>query len=156
MKKEKEETMMVINNVIKNMLTKLYGVSTFTYSTTDDNVITIKDKVKEINLNKLYGDFKTFTQMERHNFRIYLDKKLQEGEITLFQHSFLCYIYFFITKYGKYEYNRKNVENLYSETMTPEQIKEEIDDLVQRKWVAKESKKVIYDGKYVTRTFFRI
>ena len=86
------------------------------------------------------------------NYQSLLDLNLEEGNLTPFQHSFLGDIKYFTETKGNYQFNKNAVINLYSETMTPEQITKEINDLIERKWISKESKKVIFEGRYFTKT----
>lgn len=74
------------------------------------------------------------------------------GQLSPFQFDILKHINYFNDTKGVYYYNKTATEKQFEGSLTPEEIKADINDLIERNWILKENKKVLFNGRYSTRT----
>lgn len=76
--------------------------------------------------------------------------------LTEFQYDILQQIQYWVKTKGEYQYNRKYIYECYSESKTPDEIDNEINWLLDNKFISKSTKRVLLNGKYVTKTNFTL
>lgn len=84
-------------------------------------------------------------KIEIDKFNVFID--IIE-EITLFQKAFIKDVYYWDLKAGVYKYLEHFIEEKYSEILTLDEIRDEIQELITLGYIQKEVKRTIYNGKY--------
>jgi hypothetical protein len=86
----------------------------------------------------------------------FIDYWLKEKQFTPFQADLLNSIYYFETNKGEYRYYKTSLENKFKDFLRPKDITKDINDLIQRELIIKESKKILYNGRFCTVTTFTL